>query len=138
MGKTPGIIHFLRALVMLLLAVMIAFGSVTYIIQNKSQKNIAEAARILREKDQPLELLDQCVQQVYKVDNYFRLYTLSFSKESFDNYSRQLKTMDSLTLALQARLSSRSGHTNSIYSIQNGTKEKEVMLGRLQKNKQEK
>ena len=136
MGKTPGIIHFLRALVMLLLAVMIAFGSVTYIIQNKSQKNIAEAARILREKDQPLELLDQCVQQVYKVDNYFRLYTLSFSKESFDNYSRQLKTMDSLTMALQASLSSRSGHTNSIYSIQNGTKEKEVMLasfGRLRR-----
>jgi len=136
MGSTPKIIHFLRALIAFLLAVMIVFGAVTYLLQSNSRKNIIEAAQILHEKDQPLEILDLCIQQIYKIDNDFRLYTLSFSTESFSEYKRQLKVMDSLTSALQASLVSRAEQGNSVYSLQMGTKEKEAMLasfGRLRR-----
>jgi len=136
MGSTPKIIHILRALIAFLLLVMIVFGAITFLVQNKSRNNITEAARILHEKYQPLEILDLCIQQIYKIDNDFRLYTLSFSPDSFDEYKRQLKVMDSLTAALQASLTPRSGQGNSVYSLQMGTREKEAMLasfGRLRR-----
>jgi signal transduction histidine kinase/ActR/RegA family two-component response regulator len=127
MGKTPVIIHVLRVLIALLLVVMILFGAAIFLIQNESKKNIVEAAQVLHEKNKPLEILDRCIQQIYNVDNDFRLYTLSFSKESFDRYRNQLMIMDSLTTALMASLSSGSAFKNSIYSLQTGNREKESM-----------
>ncbi|MEI7501275.1 MAG: ATP-binding protein [Bacteroidota bacterium] len=135
MGKTPLIIHVLRVLIALLLVVMILFGAAIFMIQDQSKKNIVEAAQVLREKNRPIEILDMCIQQIYNVDNDFRMYTLSFSKESFNNYKYQLKAMDSITTALQASLSSGSGKKNSIYSLQTGNKEKEVMQASLGKLK---
>jgi len=136
MSKTPKIIHVLRVLIVLLLVVMILFGAAIFYIQNESKKNIVEAAQVLQQKNKPLEILDLCIQQIYNVDNDFRLYTLSFSKESFDKYRNRLKAMDSLTSALRASLSSGTGNTNSIYSLQSGNREKEAMqasLGKLRR-----
>ncbi len=133
MGKTPVIIHVLRVLIALLLVVMVLFGGVIYMIQRESRKNIVEAAQVLQEKNRPLELLDRCIQQIYSVDNDFRLYTLSFSQASFDKYRKQLKVMDSLTNALQASLAAGSGHRSSIYSFQAGTREKAAMQASFSK-----
>ncbi|MEI7982470.1 MAG: hypothetical protein WCI71_12520, partial [Bacteroidota bacterium] len=127
MGKTPVIIHVLRLLIALLLVVMILSGVAVFLIQNESKKNIVEAAQILHEKNNPLEILDQCIRQIYNLDNDFRMYTLSFSKVLFDKYRNRLKGMDSLTTALQATLSSGSEFQNPIYSLQAGNKEKEAM-----------
>lgn len=127
MGKTPIIIHVLRVLIALLLVVMILFGAAIFYIQNESKKNIVEAAQILKEKNKPLEILDKCIQQVYNVDNDFRMYTLSFSQASFDKYRNQLKVMDDLTAELKASLSSVSGKQNSIYALQTGNRTKEAM-----------
>jgi signal transduction histidine kinase/ActR/RegA family two-component response regulator len=127
MGKTPIIIHVLRALIALLLMVMLLFGTAIFLIQNKSKKNIVEATQVLNEKNKPLEILDLCIQQIYSIDNDFRMYTLSFSKVLFDKYKNRLKGMDSLTTALQASLSSGPGYQNSVYSLQSGNKEKEAM-----------
>ncbi|MFZ4572526.1 MAG: ATP-binding protein [Bacteroidales bacterium] len=126
----------LRILIALLLIVMILFGAAIFYIQNESKKNIVEAAQVLKQKNKPLEILDRCIQQIYNVDNDFRLYTLSFSKESSDKYRYQLKVMDSLTSALHASLSSDAGNNNSIYSLQSGNREKEIMqasLGKLRR-----
>jgi len=136
MSKTPKIIHVLRVLIVLLLVVMILFGAAILYIQNESKKNIVEAAQVLQQKNKPLEILDLCIQQIYTVDNDFRLYTLSFSKESFDKYRNRLKAMDSLTSALHASLSSGTGNSNSIYSLLSGNREKEAMqasLGKLRR-----
>jgi len=136
MGKTPIIIHVLRVLIAMLLVVMILFGAAIFYIQNESKKNIVEAAQILKEKNKPLEILDKCIQQVYNVDNDFRMYTLSFSQASFDKYRNQLKVMDDLTDELKASLSSEAGKQNSIYALQAGNRTKEAMqasLGRLRR-----
>jgi len=133
MGKTPIIIHVLRALIALLLMVMLLFGAAIFLIQNKSKKNIVEATQVLNEKNKPLEILDLCIQQIYSIDNDFRMYTLSFSKVLFDKYKNRLKGMDSLTTALQASLSSGPGYQNSVYSLQSGNKEKEAMQASFSK-----
>lgn len=133
MGKTPIIIHVLRALIALLLMVMLLFGAAIFLIQNKSKKNIVEATQVLNEKNKPLEILDLCIQQIYSIDNDFRMYTLSFSKVLFDKYRNRLKGMDSLTTALQASLSSGPGYQNSVYSLQSGNKEKEAMQASFSK-----
>jgi signal transduction histidine kinase/CheY-like chemotaxis protein len=133
MGKTPIIIHVLRALIALLLMVMLLFGTAIFLIQNKSKKNIVEATQVLNEKNKPLEILDLCIQQIYSIDNDFRMYTLSFSKVLFDKYRNRLKGMDSLTTALQASLSSGPGYQNSVYSLQSGNKEKEAMQASFSK-----
>jgi len=120
----------------MLLVVMILFGAAIFYIQNESKKNIVEAAQILKEKNKPLEILDKCIQQVYNVDNDFRMYTLSFSQASFDKYRNQLKVMDDLTDELKASLSSEAGKQNSIYALQAGNRTKEAMqasLGRLRR-----
>jgi len=136
MSRTPASIWILRVLVVFLIAVVIIVSLVTYVIQDKSRKNIEEAAQILYTKDKPLEILDLCLQQMYEVDNDFRLYTLSFRKEPFELYKKQLKRLDSLTVALETSFASVGSQDNPAYSIQSGTKQKEVMfsdLARLRK-----
>lgn len=131
MSKTPFIIHALRALIALLLVVILLFGAAVLYFQNDSKKNIVEAAQVLQEKNRPMELLEMCIQQIYHVDNDFRLYTLSFTRESFDRYRNQLTRMDSLTTALQASLASAGEDKRAAYALRLGTKEKVSMQAGL-------
>ncbi len=136
MGKTPVIIHVLRALIALLVILMILVGTAIFLVQRESKKNILDATTVLREKNKPLEILDQCIQKIYNTDNDFRLYTLSFSKEAFEKYKGQLRDLDALTTALEASLSSGPGSKNPAYALQAGTREKEALqasFGRLRR-----
>jgi len=106
MNRRYGSIQFLRFLVILLILLMVASILVAYWLRTQSQQKILYATDVLQEKDQTRTVLEQCLQSLYRADNHFRLYTLTYDPEYSRMFRHELKSLDSMFRVVEGTLSS--------------------------------
>lgn len=102
-SRNKAIIYLRILLVFLILVIAVTIVTFFWIRSNEQDK-ITESLAFLKVKDRNLEMMEKSFEMLYEADNDFWLYTLTYNKQYFQEYSDDinalLTTLDSLTTSL--------------------------------------
>ncbi len=102
-SSNKAIINLRILLVFLILVIAVTIVTFFWIRSNEQEK-ITESLAFLKVKDKNLEMMEKSFEMLYEADNDFWLYTLTYNKQYFHEYSDDinalLSTLDSLTTSL--------------------------------------